>query len=56
MTMCVIFSDGPRIHTAVIFDEAQPYKRSQGLKGYELLPDEFILFCISDSENACFLI
>lgn len=55
-TKCVIFSDGPKIHTAVIFEEAQPYKRSQALKGYKLLPDEFILFCVSDSQNACILI
>lgn len=54
--MCVIFSDGPKIHTAVIFEQAQPYERGQGLKGHELLPDELILFCVSDSQNACFLI
>lgn len=56
MTMCVIFGDGPKIHTAVIFEQAQPHKRGQVLKGYELLPDEFILFFVSDSQNACFLI
>lgn len=43
-------------HTIGIFEHAEPHEAGQVLERHQLLPDELVLFCVSDRQNDCLLI